>query len=186
MSDATSVGDGGFEGDSRVENDGGFERWFVERFADYWQSTGASRIEGRIAGYLLIDESPGVSAEELSRALDASRGSVSTYIRRLIDRGFVKRIRKPRDRIHYYAMDSDVWGGFLEIEHEYLENQRRLAAEALAHTDPNGPAYVRVLNMRDYMGWIIDNRMLRSEWNRFKAERDARASGDDEGTSRAD
>ncbi len=60
-------------------------------------------------------------------------------------------------------------------EHAYLENQRRLAAEALAHTDPDGPAYERVLNMRDYMGWIIDNRMLRSEWNRFKAERDGQA-----------
>ncbi len=47
---------------------------------------------------------------------------------------------------------------FSRNEHAYLENQRRLAAEALAHTDPDGPAYERVLNMRDYMGWIIDNR----------------------------
>ena len=28
--------------------------------------------------------------------------------------------------------------------------------------------------MRDYMGWIIDNRMLSSEWMRFKAERDGK------------
>ncbi|ORL82613.1 GbsR/MarR family transcriptional regulator [Prescottella equi] len=177
----------------RTNSDGGgpatgadFSRWFVERFADYWQSAGASRIEGRIAGYLLIDDTPGVTAEELATELGASRGSVSTYVRRLIDRGFVKLVRKPRDRTHYYAMDSDVWGGFLENELAYLENQRRLAAEALEHTDPDGPAYERVLNMRDYMGWIIDNRMLRSEWNRFKAERDGRAraggasGGDDE------
>lgn len=169
----------------RTNADGGgpaagedFLHWFVERFADYWQSGGASRIEGRIAGYLLIDETPGVTAEELATELGASRGSVSTYVRRLIDRGFVRLVRKPRDRIHYYAMDSDVWGGFLENEHAYLENQRRLATEALAHTDPRGPAYVRVQNMRDYMGWIIDNRMLRSEWNRFKAERDEAARDD--------
>ncbi len=60
----------------RTEHDGGgpatvagFSRWFVERFADYWQSAGASRIEGRIAGYLLIDDTPGVTAEELATEL---------------------------------------------------------------------------------------------------------------------
>lgn len=151
-----------------------FRDWFVDRFADYWQSGGASRIEGRIVGYMLVDESPGVSAAELAEALGASRGSVSNYMRRLIARGFVKQIRRPKDRVHYYVMDSDVWGGFLENEHAYLENQRALATEALKYADPKGPAYLRVLNMRDYMGWIIDNRMLRSEWNRFKEERDGR------------
>lgn len=151
-----------------------FTDWFVERFADYWQTAGASRIEGRIAGYLLIDETPGVSAEELAEALGASRGSVSAYTRKLVARGFVRRIRKPGDRAHYFVMDADVWGGFLENEHGYLDSQRRLATEALNHADPSGPAYTRVLNMRDYMGWIIDNRKLSTEWNRFKAERDAR------------
>ncbi|MGA9869900.1 MAG: MarR family transcriptional regulator [Rhodococcus sp. (in: high G+C Gram-positive bacteria)] len=151
-----------------------FAEWFTNRFADYWQSGGASRIEGRIVGYLLIDESPGVSAAQLAEALDTSRGSVSGYVRRLIARGFVQQVRKPKDRVHYYVMDADVWGGFLENEHAYLENQRSLATAALEYADPGGPAYLRVLNMRDYMGWIIDNRMLRSEWNRFKAERDSR------------
>lgn len=151
-----------------------FPEWFIERFADYWQSSGASRIEGRIVGYLLIDESAGVSAAQLAEALGASRGSVSNYVRRLIARGFVRQVRRPRDRVHYFVMDSDVWGGFLENEHAYLENQRALATAALKYADQSGPAYVRVLNMRDYMGWIIDNRMLRSEWNRFKAERDSR------------
>lgn len=150
-----------------------FVESFVERFADYWQSRGAQRIEGRIAGYLLINDSSGVSAAELAEALDVSRGAVSNYTRRLVDLGFVRRVRKPGDRAHYFVMDADVWGGFLESEHTYLESQRALASDALSHVDPNSPAYQRVLNMRDYMGWIIDNRSLRSEWTRFKAERDA-------------
>ncbi|MGC0364369.1 hypothetical protein ABH922_002353 [Rhodococcus sp. 27YEA15] len=158
--------------DVRARRSEDFSAWFVEQFALYWQSGGGARIEGQIAGYLMISESPGVSADELANALGASRGSVSNYVRRLIDRGFVQRIRKPRDRTHYFVMDSDVWGGFLETEAGYLENQRKLADEALAHANPAGPAYLRVLNMRDYMGWIIDNRMLSSEWSRFKAQRD--------------
>ena len=147
--------------------------WFVERFADYWQLGGSSRIEGRIAGYLLLSNAPGVSAEELSRELGASRGSVSTHTRRLIARGFVRRVRLTGDRAHYYVMDQDVWGGFLEGEQAYLERQRGLAEDALARVAPDGPAYERVRNMRDYMGWILDNRMLPEEWARFKRDRDA-------------
>ncbi|WP_437384189.1 GbsR/MarR family transcriptional regulator [Plantibacter flavus] len=153
-----------------------FPEWFVERFADYWQTRGASRIEGRIAGYLLVSDTTGVTADELAAALGASRGSVSTYTRRLVDSGFVRRVRQPGDRSHYFVMAADVWGGFLASEHDYLDQQRRLAEAALAHTTPGTPSHERVLNMRDYMGWIIDNRSLSSEWERFKRERDAAAS----------
>lgn len=158
-----------------------FPDWFIERFADYWQTSGASRIEGRIAGYLLVSDTTGVTADELAAALGASRGSVSTYTRRLVDRGFVRRVRHTGDRAHYFVMDADVWGGFLASENDYLRQQRRLAEDALAHTQPGTPSHERVRNMRDYMGWIIDNRSLSSEWTRFKRERDATApsaSGD--------
>ncbi len=81
-------------GDASPARGDDFSTWFIDQFSVYWQSGGGARIEGRIAGYLLISESPGVSAEELAQALGASRGSVSTYIRRLIDRGFVKLTRR--------------------------------------------------------------------------------------------
>lgn len=150
----------------------GVRSWFVERFADYWQTGGASRIEGRIAGYLLVDESGGVSADELARVLGTSRGSVSTYTRRLVARGFVQRVRRAGERAHYFVMADDVWGGFLDIEEEYLRSQRALAEEALARVDPESAAHVRVENMRDYMSWLLDNRKLGAEWKRFKTARD--------------
>lgn len=155
-----------------------FPEWFVERFADYWQTSGASRIEGRIAGYLLVSDTTGVTADELAETLGASRGSVSTYTRRLVERGFVRRIRHPGDRAHYFVMAADVWGGFLANEHDYLEQQRRLAEDALIRTTPGTPSHERVRNMRDYMAWIIDNRSLSSEWERFKRERDAAPSAE--------
>lgn len=155
-----------------VEDADDVRSWFVERFADYWQTGGASRIEGRIAGYLLVDESGGVSADELARVLGASRGSVSTYTRRLVARGFVQRVRRAGERAHYFVMADDVWGGFLDIEEGYLRSQRFLAEEALARVAPKSAAHVRVENMRDYMGWLLDNRKLSAEWKRYKAERD--------------
>ncbi len=156
-----------------ADTNGDVRTWFVERFADYWQTGGASRIEGRIAGYLLVDESGGVSADELARVLGASRGSVSTYTRRLVARGFVQRVRRPGERTHFFVMADDVWGGFLEIEEEYLRGQRQLASEALQRVDPASPAYTRVTNMHDYMAWLLDNRALSAEWRRHKQQRDA-------------
>ncbi|UCR89692.1 GbsR/MarR family transcriptional regulator [Mycetocola spongiae] len=154
-----------------------FRAWFVDSFAGFWQNGGGTRIGGLIAGYLLLSESDGVGAEELARELDVSRGSVSSHTRALEQQGFVRRVRRPGDRTHYYVMDADVWGGFLEQEQAYLRDQRALAEEALARARPAGLAYQRVRNMRDYMGWVLDNRSLGSEWQRFKDERDAAEGG---------
>lgn len=145
---------------------------FVQRFADHWAAGGGSRVEGLIAGYLLADESDGVRAEELTEALGISRGSVSTYTRQLVGRGFVRRVRRPGERAHFFLMDGDVWAGFLAAEQEYLHAQRRLAAETLPLVEEGGRSWERIRNMRDYMGWLVEAR-LPGEWERFKQERDA-------------
>ena len=130
-------------------------RDFVDRFAQHWVSAGGARIEGLIAGYLMLDESDGVSAQELAEELDLSRGSISAHTRALVDHGFVRRVRKPGDRAHYFVMDVDVWAGFLAAEQRYLERQRGLADWALEHLRTGTAARQRLHNMRDYMEWVI-------------------------------
>lgn len=146
-------------------------RSFIDAFADFWSSSGASRIEGLIAGYLLIDESDGVSPQQLAETLGISRGSVSNYTRALVERGFVRRIRKPGDRAHYFMMDDDVWAGFLATEQAYLRNQHQLAETTLPQVTPGSRAWNRVRNMRDYMDWLL-NIELGHQWEQVKAARD--------------
>ncbi|WP_329282147.1 GbsR/MarR family transcriptional regulator [Streptomyces sp. NBC_01451] len=168
---------GGPEDEKHERDEGAFPDWFVESFADYWQSMGSSRIEGRIAAHLMVsDATEGVSAEELAEAAGASRGSVSTYTRSLVARGFVRLVRRPDDRAHYYVMDEDVWAGFLDKEQTYLRSQSELAARALARTTPGGPAHERIRNMRDYLNWLLEVQQLPAAWRRHKAERDAGGS----------
>lgn len=160
------------------------EPWFVDRYAEYWSSQGLSVIEGRMVGHLLLSDQP-VTAEELAGASGASRGSVSTYTRRLVDIGFVRRVRRPGHRTHYFVMDADVWGGFLDNEHAYLEKQRVLASTALALMPPSGPAHERIQNMHGYMEWLLGYYgTLRSEWARHKAALAGTAAADlgEEGT----
>lgn len=144
---------------------------FIERFADYWAVEGASRIEGRIAAYLLLDDSDGVSAAELAEALDISRGSVSTITRRLESLGFITRVRVPGQRTLLHRMHADVWGGFLTRHQNYLRTQRDLAEHMLGRVPEGSPAHARLENMRDYMGWLVDVARLPEGWEQFKRER---------------
>lgn len=168
MPDPVPAPDASSESDPALPQDRAeLEPWFVERYAQYWASQGLSAIEGRMVGHLLLSDRP-VSAEELARAAGASRGSVSTYTRRLVEIGFARRVRRPGDRSHYFVMDADVWGGFLDNEHAYLVKQRDLAGTALALM-PTGPAHERIRNMHGYMEWLLGYYgTLRSEWTRHK------------------
>ena len=158
--------------------DGGeeaFAAWFVARFAEFWRSQGAARSEGRIVGYLLVCGADSSSAEEIAAGAGVSRGSVSVYLRRLAELGFVRQVPSPDPaaRARRYRMDEDVWGGFLRNERAYLKNQRSLAQAALDRLPGlDGASRRRLVNMRDYMDWLDGyHEVLSAEWERFKAAR---------------
>ncbi len=94
---------------------------FIESFARAWTSRGASRTEGRIAAYLLLDESDGVTAAQIAADLDVSTGSVSNATRSLADAGFLHHERRPGERATRHFMARDVWGRFLQHERPYLQ-----------------------------------------------------------------
>ncbi|TDQ54225.1 GbsR/MarR family transcriptional regulator [Actinorugispora endophytica] len=150
-----------------------FREDFIRRFADYWQSQGRPKTEGRIVGYLLLSDREAVTAEEIADGAEASRGSVSTSIRRLEELGFVRRVRVPGRRGRLVAMDDDAWGGFLRNERDYLRCQRDLAQSALDRLPGLGPVgRSRLVNMRDYMTWLDGyHGTLLAHWEEYKARR---------------
>lgn len=150
---------------------------FIEAFARAWTSRGASRTEGRIAAYLLLDESEGVTAAQVAADLDVSAGSVSTATRSLVEAGFVHRERDPHERVHRLSMARDVWGRFLEHERPYLQAQRDLAASALPDLPPGSPAHERLVNMHRYMAWLLDDVRLPERWAEVRSGDGAPAAG---------
>lgn len=150
---------------------------FIEAFARAWTSRGASRTEGRIAAYLLLDESDGVTAAQIAADLDVSAGSVSTATRSLVDAGFVHRERDRYARVHRLSMASDVWGRFLEHERPYLQMQRDLAARALPGVPPGSPAHERLTNMHRYMAWLLDEVRLSERWAEVTSRDGAPSTG---------
>ncbi len=125
---------------------------FIESFARAWTSRGASRTEGRIAAYLLLDESDGVTAAQIAADLDVSTGT-------------------------RHFMARDVWGRFLQHERPYLQAQRDLAARALPDVPEGSPAHERLTHMHHYMAWLLDDVRLDERWQEVKAGRADPAAG---------
>ena len=85
------------------------EKHFVEDVGIVFEQTGLPRMAGRIFGWLLICDPPHQSTDQLTEALLASKGSISTTTRFLIQIGLIKRLSLPGVRHDYFRIRSDAW-----------------------------------------------------------------------------
>ena len=84
------------------------ERNFVEEVGCAFEKTGLPRMAGRVFGWLLISDPPYQSPAELAEALMASKGSISTTARLLIQIGLIERFIIPGVRHDYYRLRQDA------------------------------------------------------------------------------
>ncbi len=82
---------------------------YVEEVGIVFEQTGLPRMAGRIFGWLLISDPPYQSTDELTEALMASKGSISTMTRLLIQIGLIERFCLPGIRHNYFRLRSDAW-----------------------------------------------------------------------------
>ena len=85
------------------------ERNFAEEVGIVFEQTGLPRMSGRILGCLLISDPPHQSTDQLTEALMASKGSISTTTRFLIQIGLIERLSLPGVRHDYFRIRSDAW-----------------------------------------------------------------------------
>lgn len=84
------------------------EKRFVEEVGIVFEQTGLPRMAGRILGWLIISDPPHQSTDQLTQALMASRGSISTMTRLLIQIGLIERLSLPGVRHDYFRLRSDA------------------------------------------------------------------------------
>jgi DNA-binding transcriptional regulator GbsR (MarR family) len=108
------------------------EKIFIEHAGIVFEQTGLPRMAGRIFGWLLIADPPYQSSDQLSEALMASKGSVSTMTRMLIQLGLVERLGMPGERLAHFQIRQDAWKNLIRhgLEEE-IEMFRRLAESGL-------------------------------------------------------
>ena len=85
------------------------EQNFVEEVGIVFEQTGLPRMAGRILGWLIIADPPHQSTTQLTEALIASKGSISTITRLLIQLGLIERVSLPGVRQDFFRISPDAW-----------------------------------------------------------------------------
>jgi len=104
---------------------------FIEDVGILYGEMGLPRMAGRIFGWLLLCEPPHESAEQLATIVEASKGSISSMTRLLIQAGMVERIGIPGRRDTYYRIRSGSWSEFMRNRLANLTAMRKLAERGL-------------------------------------------------------
>ena len=86
---------------------------FIEKVGLIAQIDGLPRAAGRIFG-LLVWDGGAVAFGDLARRLDLSRGSVSSSVRLLEERGVIRRVSRSGDRQNWFEMMPDPFPALLE------------------------------------------------------------------------
>ena len=84
------------------------EKEFIEEVGVGFEQTGMPRMAGRVFGWLLIADPPYQSPAELAEVLQASKGSISTTTRLMVQIGLVERFIIPGVRHDYFRLHKEA------------------------------------------------------------------------------
>lgn len=146
---------------------------FVEEFALLCEQGGMPRIAGKLLAWLLVCDVPQQDAEQLAAAVQASKASVSTMTRYLIDRGLVERCAVPGDRRVHFRMRPIAWSHVMRERLRSVGQLRALAERAVALVRDKTPAQrARAEEMVAFYAWW--ERELPGLFERWEQERPRR------------
>lgn len=104
---------------------------FIEEVGLMFELVGLPRMSGRIFGSLLISDPPHQTHGELAETLQASKGSISTMTRMLIQFGLIDRISLPGDRRDYFQIKPHAWSQMTKQRMAQITAFRQLAERGL-------------------------------------------------------
>jgi DNA-binding transcriptional regulator GbsR (MarR family) len=116
------------------------ETHFVEDISLYFQQMGLPRMAGRVLGVLLISDPPEQSLTDLAERLQASKSSISTTTRLLIEIGLVERAPSPVPRQVYFQFKRGGWVAFVRQRLVLWASLHEIAERGLALQQDQDPA----------------------------------------------
>ncbi len=112
---------------------------YVEDFGLLFEQFGKPRMVGRVLGVLLVSGSEEHSAEELADLLRASRGSMSSATRTLVQSGLVQRVSRPGERRDYFRVRPGAWNELMRERMTQVYAMREMAERGLSVLNAVGP-----------------------------------------------
>ena len=147
--------------------------FFVEEVGLFFDQAGVPRMAGRILGWLLICDPPHQSINELMEVLQASKGSISTMTRLLIQLELVERVSLPGARRDYFRLTSTSWTQLVHGRLFQITALRQLAERGLTLLDEQATeSRQRLEEMHDlYAFFERELPLLLERWQQERAAR---------------
>ncbi|MCK9409578.1 MAG: MarR family transcriptional regulator [Bacteroidetes bacterium] len=147
---------------------------FAEDMGVVMEHSGIPRIAGKIYALLLIIPRSQLSADEIANTLKASRASISTMTRVLLQADLIDKVGVTGDRRTYYRIKPGTLGNLLRGSKSQISVFRNSVAHGLTLVkDKNSDAYHRLTDMLDFYSFLEREFPLLIE--RWETERPRRA-----------
>ena len=119
--------------------------------------TGFTRMSGRILGWLMTSDVPGVTMPDLTEALHTSKSAISTSTRQLMQAGLIERRSIPGQRRDVYRLRPNAWTHLFLLESEKYGRFHELAGQGLAlMADESDEQRAAMQEMYDLSGYLSE------------------------------
>lgn len=143
---------------------------FIEEMAITLETRGFPRMAGRVLAWLMVCKPEHQSMPDLVEALDASKSSISTATRMLIQFDLIKRVSIRGERKDYYVIRESLWNNPMREAQEKVKSFRMIAEQGLEllKNEPN----VRTETLKEmkevYDFWEKQFPLLQEKWDSLK------------------
>ena len=148
------------------------EMHFVEDISLYFEQMGLPRMAGRVLGVLLICDPPAQSLTDLCELLQASKSSVSTTTRLLIEMDLIERVPSPVPRQVYFQFKPGGWAVFIRQRLKLWSSLHQIAEQGLELLQGRDPTVrERLQEAHDMFSLIEEELPTLLEWMETRHER---------------
>lgn len=139
---------------------------FIEAVGLSFEGVSLPRMAGRVFGWLLISNPPHQSPAELADVLLASKGSISTMTRLLVQLSLIERISLPGQRRDYFRIKPNAWAELSKQRLAQITAFRQLAEQGLKLLEQDDPlSRQRLEEMRDmHAFWEQELPLMTQRW----------------------
>lgn len=139
---------------------------FIEAVGLSFEGVSLPRMAGRVFGWLLISNPPHQSPSELADVLQASKGSISTMTRLLVQLSLIERISLPGQRRDYFRIKPNAWAELSKQRLAQITAFRQLAEQGLKLLGQDDPLLrQRLEEMRDmHTFWEQELPLMTQRW----------------------
>ena len=135
------------------------EKHFIEDISLYFEQMGLPRMAGRVLGVLLICEPPAQSLTDLCEILQASKSSISTTTRLLIEMSLIERTASPVPRQVYFQFKPGGWVVFIRQRLRLWASLHEIAERGLGLLQDQDPALRERLQEAHDMFSLIEDEL---------------------------